>query len=511
MTEPLGSTIGGYRIDAVVGIGGMASVYRAQHPRLPRLDAVKVLAPSYAADPVYRARFEREAARAATLDHPGIVKVYDRGEERGRLWMSMQLITGTDTVGLLRERPQGLPLRQVVDIVTAIGDALDYANSAGVLHRDVKPANIFVDRTGPTPRYLLGDFGIARGHTDTRLTQVGSVVGTVDYCSPEQLSGEHIDGRSDQYSLAATAVHLLIGERPYGTASAATISRRHLSAPIPRPSETVPGLPRAVDDVIARAMAKAPEDRYPNSYAFAGALTAASRGDTPNPPTRAARGAPTRAVSPEVTDEIDGAASPTTGRMLTKSAVIAAVVVASLAGIAWVGIEKLGSKDTAGDTVRTAILDDDGVMDPCLIPSEVLGTAGLGPMTRGTAPAPIRDCYSPVTSTPGATVEFAVYPATSAEIDAVESRARFQAGRQVTDLPGWRSYTTSSGPGGTSPTYCNVSYNGPKNTGFLELYTLLTPSPHDRTTPALDIDQRRALCDRLPAIAKSIASTVPEA
>ena len=193
----------------------MGEVYLAQHPRLPRRDALKLLRVDTSADVDYRARFEREADLASTLWHPHIVGVHDRGETDGRLWISMDFVDGVNAAELLSDRyPGGMPAAAVAFITTAVASALDYAHKQGLLHRDVKPANIMlthVDDEGEQ-RILLANFGIARSVDDiSGLTSTNMTVGTVAYAAPEQLMGDAIDGRADQYALAATAYHLLTG------------------------------------------------------------------------------------------------------------------------------------------------------------------------------------------------------------------------------------------------------------------------------------------------------------
>jgi serine/threonine protein kinase len=215
MTLVAGHVFAGYTILRPLGAGGMGEVYLTTHPRLPRHDALKILPAMLSEDAEYRARFEREADLASTLWHPHIVGVHDRGEAEGRLWMSMDFVDGQDAARLVGEvYPTGMPATMVADIVTAIASALDYAHKQGLLHRDVKPANIMLtgaDDEG-VRRILLADFGIARAMDDiSGLTATNVTMGTVDYCAPEQLMGEPIDGRTDQYSLAATAYYLLTG------------------------------------------------------------------------------------------------------------------------------------------------------------------------------------------------------------------------------------------------------------------------------------------------------------
>ena len=203
-----GQTFAGYTIVRLLGSGGMGEVYLAEHPRLPRRDALKVLPADVCADDEYRQRFNREADIVATLWHPHIVGVHDRGDVDGQIWISMDYVDGTDAGDLLRDRyNKGMPKEEVLAIVAAVGEALDYAHQQGLLHRDVKPPNILLtDPAAGEQRILLGDFGIARRVDDTsNLTATNMTVGTVFYAAPEQLMGEELDGRADQYALAATA------------------------------------------------------------------------------------------------------------------------------------------------------------------------------------------------------------------------------------------------------------------------------------------------------------------
>lgn len=217
----------GYRILGLLGSGGMGEVYLAQHPRLPRRDALKLLRGDVSANPEYRARFDREADLAATLWHPHIVGVHDRGEMDGQLWIAMDYVDGTDAARLIRDRyPNEMPLADVLDIVTAIADALDYAHEQGLLHRDVKPANILLtDPHAGNRRILLADFGIARATDDTSgLTASNVTVGSVAYAAPEQLTDAPLDGRAGQYALACTVFHLLTGTPPFVNSNPAASS-----------------------------------------------------------------------------------------------------------------------------------------------------------------------------------------------------------------------------------------------------------------------------------------------
>lgn len=268
-----GEKFAGYTIVRLLGAGGMGEVYLAQHPRLPRRDALKVLPATVSRDDEYRARFEREADIAATLWHPHIVGVHDRGEFNGQLWIAMDYVDGTDAAELLASYPHGLPQRQVLDIVTGVAEALDYAHQCQLLHRDVKPSNILMARLeSGEQRILLADFGIAR-HTDdsSGLTQTNMTVGTVSYAAPEQLMGGDIDGRADQYALAATAYHLLTGTPPFQHTNPAVVISQHLTAEPPSLAERRPEL-AGLDPAVGKAMSKDPADRFVRCVDFAHAL-----------------------------------------------------------------------------------------------------------------------------------------------------------------------------------------------------------------------------------------------
>ncbi len=252
----------------------MGEVYLVRHPRLPRLYALKTLSPSLTDDDDFRRRFGREAELAAELSHPHIVGVHDRGEFEGRLWIAMDYVDGVDASQLLRERfPQGMPEREVNEIVTAVADALDYAHARHLLHRDVKPANILVDDSNPNRRrILLADFGVARRTDDVSgLTATNTTVGSVAYAAPEQLMGKKLDGRADQYALAATAFHLLTGNPPFQHSNPAVVISGHLSVPPPPLGQSRPEL-GYLDPVLARGMAKNPDGRYALCRDFADAL-----------------------------------------------------------------------------------------------------------------------------------------------------------------------------------------------------------------------------------------------
>ncbi|MFI8972571.1 protein kinase [Nocardia asteroides] len=276
-----GTVFAGYRIERLLGRGGMGTVYLAAHPRLPRQVALKLLNRELFSDPEVRGRFEREADVSAHLDHPGIVSVLDRGVEDGLMWISMQYVDGTDA-SVFRGTPMA-PAR-AIGIVAQTGEALDYAHERGVLHRDVKPANILLARARTGDRVLLTDFGIARLRGDARqLTRTGAFLATLAYASPEQLSGAAVDHRSDQYSLGCTLFTLLTGESPFPADNPGAVVAAHLSKPVPGVSASVPGLPPAIDAVIARALAKNPDERFDSCAEFAHAAGAALMPGGPSP------------------------------------------------------------------------------------------------------------------------------------------------------------------------------------------------------------------------------------
>src|SRR5277367_3106779 len=268
------TSFAGYTILRPLGSGGMANVYLAKHPRLPRRDALKVLAKEMTADGEFRERFNREADLAATLFHPHIVAVHDRGEFEGQLWIAMDYVEGTDAARLAKERYRnGMSERDVGEIIAAVAGALDYAHVRGMLHRDVKPANILLTHPEDDERrILLADFGVARQLADiSGITETNVAVGTVAYAAPEQLIGSNIDGRADQYALAASAFHLLTGAPPYRHSNPVAVIGQHLHAAPPRLSDHRPDLAR-LDDVFFKALAKDPADRFDRCRDFAAAF-----------------------------------------------------------------------------------------------------------------------------------------------------------------------------------------------------------------------------------------------
>ncbi|CAM3581753.1 serine/threonine-protein kinase [Smaragdicoccus niigatensis] len=277
MTIVPGSVFAGYVVERRLGTGGMGSVYAARHPRLPRRVALKLLSEGLGSRAEFRARFEREAELAARLDHPNVVAVYDRGIEDDHPWIAMQLVDGMDVDQLLQSSPLALPPARAVFILSEAAKGLDHAHRHGLLHRDIKPANILVaEEVDDEDKVLVTDFGIARALDQTvDLTSAGSSPSTLPFASPEQIEGKTLDHRSDIYSLGCTLYVMLTGRRPFPRESALAVMNAHLWEPVPRPTLVNPGLPAAIDAVIAKAMAKNPADRYATCRQLAAAAAEA--------------------------------------------------------------------------------------------------------------------------------------------------------------------------------------------------------------------------------------------
>ncbi|WP_280479792.1 serine/threonine-protein kinase [Nocardia asiatica] len=349
-----GTVFAGYRIERVLGTGGMGTVYVVQHPRLPRREALKVLPENLGTVDEFRARFLREAELAARLDHPNIVAVHDRGLEQGRLWIAMEFVDGIDAAQLLRREGTVAPQR-AVHILTETARGLDEAHRSGMLHRDVKPANILIETLDGAPdRVLVADFGIATAAGDgTALTEVGTVVATLAYVAPEMLVDQQVDHRADVYALGCTLFELLTGAKPFPRDSAVAVMQAHLMEPPPRASAVRPDLPPAIDAVIARSMAKNPDDRHSSCGALA-AATASAFGYPVDQTVLASR--PPRPPAPP--QPLVRRPEPTTSplphpsrRSRLRYAAIAATVVALLVAITGVVVSTRDSSTTTADPV----------------------------------------------------------------------------------------------------------------------------------------------------------------
>jgi serine/threonine-protein kinase len=276
-----GDTLGGYRISRLIGRGGMGAVYLADDLRLGRKVALKLLAPEMAEQPGVRERFVRESQAAAGLDHPHILPIYEAGQADGQLFIAMRYVPGPDLEGVIgRDGP--LPVERTVALLDQVASALDAAHAAGLIHRDVKPGNILV-APGSTPRTdhaYLSDFGLTK-HAEygTALTRSGQLIGSVGYVAPEQVEGRPIDRLVDIYSLGCVLYECLAGVPPYRRDTEMATLYAHVHAPPPSLAEARPELSAALDPVIAKAMAKAPEERYGTALELAQALAGAARPD----------------------------------------------------------------------------------------------------------------------------------------------------------------------------------------------------------------------------------------
>ncbi|MFJ5834639.1 serine/threonine-protein kinase [Streptomyces sp. NPDC093089] len=274
-----GSQIAGYQVEREIGRGGMSVVYRAKDLRLDRIVALKVLAPELAHEDSFRRRFLRELRMAAAIDHPHIVPIFASGESNGVLYIAMLYVSGPD-LGTLLDRDGLLPVTGAMRIAAQVASALDAAHEHDLVHGDVKAGNILVATSGvgDDPYAYLVDFGMAKPSLDASLSRAGEFVGTVNYFSPEKISGRPVDGRGDLYSLACVVYEALAGSSVFQRDTDMALLWAHQYDPPPALSERCPGLAPAVDSVMAKALAKDPERRYGSCREFVAELTSAAGG-----------------------------------------------------------------------------------------------------------------------------------------------------------------------------------------------------------------------------------------
>lgn len=314
-TPQPGTVLAGFRLERLVGRGGMGVVFLAEQVTLRRKVAVKVISPELAHDVAFRSRFEREAQLAARIDHPNVVAVHGAGEEDGRLYIAMRYVEGPD-LGALIARDGALAPRRAARIVAEVAGALDAAHEAGLVHRDVKPANVLVSAKAGQEQSYLTDFGLTKAVAAGGMTATGQWLGSPDYAPPEQIQGEAVDARADVYALGAVLHQALTDSVPFPRDSQMAKLYAHVHDPPPAPSGLDPRVDPAFDAVVARAMAKDPADRYPSAGDLARAALAAASGEAvtvpegtvatgqaaPGPASEAAAatraGAPTRAEAP---------------------------------------------------------------------------------------------------------------------------------------------------------------------------------------------------------------------
>jgi serine/threonine protein kinase len=281
-----GDEFAGYRVERRLGRGGMGILYLALEPGLERRVALKLIAPEAASDEVFARRFAEESRIAASIEHPNVVPIYAAGEEAGVPYIAMRYVAGADLARRL-VREGRLSPEIAVDLISQVGNGLDAIHAAGLIHRDVKPANVLLSGDDGGDHAYITDFGVARNvATESGLTQTGRFVGTLDYVAPEQISGGAIDARVDVYALGCLLFKLLTGEVPFPKDGDAARLFAHLNDPPPAPSLYVPEVSMALDDVVIRAMSKSPDDRYPSAGDLGRAAQAALRGEHTTVPER---------------------------------------------------------------------------------------------------------------------------------------------------------------------------------------------------------------------------------
>jgi serine/threonine protein kinase len=322
MENLTGKKLGLYEIVAPLGEGGMAAVYRAYQPSMNRYVALKILPQSLAKDPQFVGRFQQEAKVLAKLQHPHVLPVFDFGEAEGYTYIVMPLVESGALTELLQGRP--LSLKQIRRLIAQIGEALDYARARGLVHRDVKPSNVLVDGRG---NCLLTDFGLAKiVEGSAKFTDTGGILGTPAYMSPEQGRGLPIDGRSDIYSLGVILYEMATGKPPFDAETPIAIVFKHIQEPLPPPAALNPDLPEAVEQVILKALAKDPADRFQTAREMVAALQAAI------PETLSGSRTATQATPPKSPTVKAGAASTPARRWSVMLLPIVACCLLALAG-----------------------------------------------------------------------------------------------------------------------------------------------------------------------------------
>jgi tRNA A-37 threonylcarbamoyl transferase component Bud32 len=399
-----GETIGRYQILGPLGSGGMATVYKAFHPALDRTVALKVIRASFTDDAEFLERFRQEAKAVARLRHPNIVQVFDFDEVDGRHFIVMEYLEGGTLKQRLRSLEQSgqrIPRRELLRIVGEVADGLTYAHQFGILHRDVKPANVLLTRDG---RAVVTDFGIARMVMSAELTRTGVGVGTPEYMSPEQARGEGVDERADLYSLAVMAYEMATGRAPFSADTPLAVVLKHLNDPLPPPSSIDPDIGESTDRVLMKALAKSPFDRYASATEFAQALAEAFAEDERDRTSTFVRPAPAPSASaaPAAAAVTVSAAPPPPARprpaWLVPAVALAALVVVGGAGYAVVG--GLGPRATPSASPAgqgpTSIVQQGGPIAGARFDGQVVtGGVLILSTTRNTPQGPRQSQFAP--------------------------------------------------------------------------------------------------------------------
>ncbi|MDX1503091.1 MAG: serine/threonine-protein kinase [Thermoanaerobaculia bacterium] len=546
-----GRRLGSYEIEKEIGRGGMGVVYRARQPSLQRTVALKVLPGHLAKDAGFVERFLREARAAARLHHPGIVTVFDVGESDDTFFFAMQLLPGASLAELLAAQKR-LSTRQVASLGIQVADALSYAHREGILHRDIKPANLLIDRDG---RCVLTDFGIALALTDTRLTQTGASLGSPHYMAPEILNGKSPDARCDLYALGVVMFEALTGRPPYQGDSPLAIAYQHVAEHLPRVREVLPEASEELDLIIAKLMAKEPEQRYQRAAEVARDLLQVTGGVVQALPSASATGGdlpptpvPPTPVEPVVTPPAPSAAK----KRFSPARAGFAVVLAALAVAAalYLGLERpwqspaaTGPATPPGDPVANG-----GAQTP----PEPPGRPEAGDSDAGPAPGPVAPPTDPpatpplaesftVTSeppgaavflagqrldgatpveisvTPGAAVdlrlELAGYERSGMSVDLEELPDELRASRQL-HFP----LTPVTPPGtvtASAPYPVTLSAAGRRGSGRLSLppgthrVELSAPSVYYAATRTVEVRSGEETALELPAVARVAVAAAP--
>ena len=355
----IGTNVAGYAIESVLGRGAMGVVYVARQDSPARKVALKLIAPAFAGDEVFRRRFLREATAAAAIEHPHILPVYAAGESNGILFMAMRLVDGQDLGEILRGANE-LPLDRVARIIRQIGEALDAAHARGLVHRDVKPGNVLVihqpDAEDADFCYLA-DFGVSTwtASSAATITMTGQMVGTASYVAPEQIEGGSVDGRADLYSLGCVLYECLTGRPPFGGRQAAAILYAHLHEEPAPPSSIRPDLPAGVDHVTTRALRKAPGERYASCRELTHDLGEALAG------TNSPRAKVPLATAPRKTPRTASTRGSVGRSTWAVVAVVATVIIVAVAGAAFLAMRDRGPAQSASSSVAAPPLIREGL------------------------------------------------------------------------------------------------------------------------------------------------------
>ena len=372
VTPRIGTVFAGYRIEGLKGRGGMSVVYRAENPRLGNVVALKLLAPELAEDESFRERFVRESRTAASLAHPNIVPIYDAGDAEGVLYIAMRYVEGPDLKALARQ-PSRLSTARVLRIGGQVASALDAAHARGLIHRDVKPANILLEAgaAGDDHAYLA-DFGLTK-HVESHsgITGSGQFVGTIDYMAPEQIEGRDVDARADVYALGCVLYECLAGSPPYSRETEVAVLWAHMRDEPPALSDVRPDLPAAIDDVLAKALAKDRDQRYETCLDLVDDLRTALEEPAPAPVEARTVRAPTRQRRRET--RAIAKAGPRRFRWFSRPALVATLLAlgAGIATAVLLGTGWDSTVDRQTTTVRTSFLQ-------AMIPPKVLSSCEPG-------------------------------------------------------------------------------------------------------------------------------------